>query len=1325
MSESTVKREKLVNPLGLVLIGLAFAVAMWLLLQNTQSNRFDQTEVDQQAEKPVFDDLDYAYLKARISSGELSIDEQDGEFSSSIDAMLEAGHTDRLDILRKDFPGIKLNRKQLYRFELEQAVAAFYKAGSKPADNLETIALRNSLAKVAQEPDMHTSKLVRRALALSKGLIQHDLVKSWYQIAFSENKILFEEREKAELMRDCGEYFAAHQRYTTAIDCLQNAIAITDDRDQQLSLRLLLMSAVNSVGNPLKLESLIKQITSHQPKSVLQLQQTAKVFLAAGRADMAYPLYAELATNDGGNRYKWLKQAAKWAEASAEPAIAAGFLQQILDQNLSKNQAEDERQVRDLWIASGENEKALEQVYTRLDLNPRDLSALRQGVALAQGLNLLAQAKLWNEQLLEQDPDDIDGIINQTSLSLAAGDLEEASRWANIAVVIEPDNIDSRRTLAQVSEWAGRPVEAEQHWTWVARKSADKESYQQIIRLAEMNFRSAAAADAASMLSKLEKPSEESIEKLIELHELDGRSGDAAKAIRNVIKTKGSSAFLLSRLGRLYQYHSKFTESLSVWNEFEEKYAPTTESRLARSELNWRLNKPEEASRVARELNSSDNFGDATDYHIRMLAELAWRYDEPELGALIEPSLRELEDPGIKRFLRERRIRAAMEAKQYEQAFTIAERLWRETGEISKGLIAMEAAGLMEDRSAIDTFLVDSVENSRLHGEARYWVFAANRLTQLGKSSEATNAYRKAMQIEPQNTDVIGGMLWQQIGNASDEKLLASLEKYADLAGAQPSLWSAYAVGYLRVGDATTSLQWFSRQIEGMESDYGMMLTFADALEAAGQIDTAFRVRRFTLTQLRPLLAAAVRDGNADILRQYAAQITRYGGVAGGEEWTNYLLASDLNANPAEKFWREDVGISWLMSTQRHEQARVIMARLHEERVRQPAWQQLAMALHDNNHSQIKAVLASGESISAGNRILALSALGKDRRAMKVATRTLRSRVGLSERRLAEQQYVYLRGSLPSYTNANTNTSRTNTLDVQRAGLALRHSFLNRNLGVNVEVRRSELSSDEFDIADSDQRDELILTLGFGGRSRGGSLTAGIVNADDTDVSYTQGRYYRRNKSGDSQIAIEFGVNESAVQSPALQVAALQNRASVEYETSFGSREYLRLRADAQELFTRVDEAKIARGIEARGELGTRGNIGSNNWSSSVSLASSRYSREDTLPAELQLNPTSNFDSILADNFTSLAFGASLSRGGIGSDFPQVSSPRYFLNGTVAHAWPERSFGVLFEGGVGMRVVGSDELSLSFSHDSLASELGRGDANSTGFGVNYRYHFKR
>ena len=1325
MSESTVKREKLVNPVGLILIGLAFAIAMWLLLQNTQSSRLDRTGNDPQNTQPVFDDLDYAYLKARLSSGELSADEHDGELSSSIDAMLEAGQTDRLNSLLQEFPGIKLSRKQLHRQELEQAVASFYKVGGTPADNLETIALRNALSNAAAESDMHTPTLVRRALALSKGLQHYDLVDSWYQIAFSENKSLFEKHEKQALMRNCGEYFTAHQRYSAAIDCWQGALAMTDDSEQQFGLKLQMMPAVSLAGNPLEVDTLIEQIAGYRPKTVSQMRETAKTFLAAGRVDIAYPVYAELATVDSVNRYKWLKEASKWAAASAEPAVAAGFLQEILDSNLSKDRAEDELQVRELWIASGENEKALEQIYTRLERNPRDMAALRQGVALAQGLNLSDQAILWNEQLLAENPDDIAGIKNQASLSLAAGNLEEAARWANIAVVLEPDNIESRRRLAQVSEWVGRPEEAEQHWAWVARKSADTESFSQILRLAEMNYRPAAAADAAVMLSHLKQPTEESIEKLIKLHELDGRPGDAATAIRNVIKSNGPSAFLLARLGSLYQYHSKFTESLSVWEEFEQQYAPTTESRLARSELNWRLNKPEEAARVARELDSSDNLRDASDYHIRMLAELAWRYDEPELGALIEPSLEQLEDPATKAFFRERRIRTAIDARQYDQAFSIADKYWRETGEVSKGLNAMEAAVHMEDPTAIDTFLVDTAENVRLQRQSRYWLLAATRLTQQGKLDEANNAYQAALKIDPQDVSVIGAMLWQQIGHADDETLRSSLDKYASMAEDQTSLWSAFAVGYLRVGDATTSLLWFGRQMEGMESDYGMMLTFADALEADGQIDTAFRVRRFTLTRLRPILAAAARDGNADILRQYASQMTRYGGTEGSEEWTNYLLASDVKANPAEQFWREDVSISWLMSTQRHEQARLIMARLHEERVRQPAWQRLAMALHDNNHQEIRAVLASGETVSSGNRIIALAALGKDRRAMNLTRSMLRSRIGLSERQLAEQQYVYLRGSLPSYTNASTHTSRTNTLDVQQSGLSLRHSFLSRNLGVNLEVRRSDLSSNEFDISDSDQRNELILTLGFGGRSQGGSLTAGIVNADDTDISYTQGRYHRQNKRGDSQVAVEFGINEAATQSPALQVAALQNRASLEYETSIGSREYLRFRADAQELFTRVDEAKIARGIEARGELGTRGNFGSHNWSSSVSVASSSYSREDALPTELQLSPTSSFDSILADNFTSLAFGASLSRGGIGSDFPQVSSPRYFLNGTVAHAWPERSFGVLFEGGVGMRVVGSDELSLSFSHDSLASELGRGDANSTGFGLNYRYHFKR
>ena len=238
-------------------------------------------------------------------------------------------------------------------------------------------------------------------------------------------------------------------------------------------------------------------------------------------------------------------------------------------------------------------------------------------------------------------------------------------------------------------------------------------------------------------------------------------------------------------------------------------------------------------------------------------------------------------------------------------------------------------------------------------------------------------------------------------------------------------------------------------------------------------------------------------------------------------------------------------------------------------------------------------------------------------------------------------------------------------------------------------------------------------------------LTTGIVAADDIDVSYATGRYQLRSKDGTQQIAAELGFNEPATQSSALRVAALQNRAALEYETSFGVREYIRLSADVNELFTRVEEAKIARGLQARAEVGMRGTFGSNNWSSSLSLSGSRYEQEARTPNELRLTPSTTIDTVIAAESAALALGGSISRGGVASQYPQTSSPRYFLNGIVGHAWPEQNFGVQLEGGIGMRVFGGDELSFSFSHDGLASTLVSGESNSTSFGLNYQYHFKR
>ncbi len=135
-----------------------------------------------------------------------------------------------------------------------------------------------------------------------------------------------------------------------------------------------------------------------------------------------------------------------------------------------------------------------------------------------------------------------------------------------------------------------------------------------------------------------------------------------------------------------------------------------------------------------------------------------------------------------------------------------------------------------------------------------------------------------------------------------------------------------------------------------------------------------------------------------------------------------------------------------------------------------------------------------------------------------------------------------------------------------------------------------------------------------------------------------------------------------------------------------------------------------------------RGSFGSNIWSTSVRAAHVEREREQELPEELRLSERSTMDSVLASQVQSLSVGGSLSRGGINADFPQVSSPRYYLSASLGQNWPDKVVGVQVGAGAGIRVLGGDELSLSFSHDTQPTIRNSGDA--TAVGVSYRYHFQ-
>ena len=137
--------------------------------------------------------------------------------------------------------------------------------------------------------------------------------------------------------------------------------------------------------------------------------------------------------------------------------------------------------------------------------------------------------------------------------------------------------------------------------------------------------------------------------------------------------------------------------------------------------------------------------------------------------------------------------------------------------------------------------------------------------------------------------------------------------------------------------------------------------SFADALEQTNNTTQAFKVRQYAMQQLMPRALAEADDKIDSLGRDYIFLLRSYGSASENETWTQRLLAGLEGSSDEESAWRRELAASWFMSTQRNEFARIVMTKMHERRLEAPLWQQLAVALNDNDVPEIQEILASSK----------------------------------------------------------------------------------------------------------------------------------------------------------------------------------------------------------------------------------------------------------------------------------------------------------------------------------------------------------------------------
>ncbi|MDC0434575.1 tetratricopeptide repeat protein [bacterium] len=1324
MQSSTVQRERLVSPLSLFAIAGVFGVAFYFLrpeadLAGTSST--DITDVDQ---------LQLAYLKAQKRAGTVS----DEDVVRVIQALAESGRTEKAYHLLLENPDLLLT--DALRFEIDLGLAA------QESD----ISLYGALQKLVGTPQLHTASLLAHATTLSAELkhpqLSMQLYDAWANLleSSSANMAKSDTLSASVVYQQCGDYMLAIEERHYAVSCFQAALSKLPATASPVDLQLRLLPLLASAST--EQTALISSLMQNEQIDQFQMINMASVFLAIQRPDLAYRIYARVALNEPEDTDRWLAEAARWAEASGKLVDAVVFLDAMEGSDDVNEELKRSEKIQTLLLQAGQLQEVLLRLSTRIAKSPDNTSLLEQAVAVAIEAGRPDQALTWNSALVSLQGDNPELLERQSQLALAAGDLHQAREAAQLWVNMDSDNVKARRQLARLSEWDGDLSNALDNWLWLSETGhglLQKErikALREVVRIGELSYKPGVAADALREITLLEKATDVDVIHLVTLYELDGRSEKASVALNDLIKLHGPSAFILRTLANHEYDNIEYAASLAAWDRYVKEFGHQVEPTLARIELLWRLDRKDDATHETRHLQGQTLISQADDYQIRILAEIAWRHRYSWLALLVQPGIEFIEEADQQLIYGRRTLVALQEAGKDEFAMREALKLWGNTGASEFALLALNLAVKVDAKPVIEKFSPGHRDSQALQLTTAYWNQLASIHIRDGDYQAARQSYQRALNLDSENLESIAGLLWMAIGQPDESLLQTSLSEYSALAEDVPALWQAMAIGYLQLGAASKSLVWFDKLLDQIDADYGMMLTYADALEYAGRSGDARKVRKYTLQKLRPQLVAGTTNEQSLLLRQFASLASRYEGVEFNQSLIDYLLepqgqtlktSSNTSENNDPDLWREDFAISWLMSTQQYEHARLIMARIHAQRLQAPAWQQVALALKDKDNAALQSIVNAAGPLSVGNHILALRQLGNDTEAYAVAQQALvpgsslpGSSVG--DRQAALEQYVSLRENRPDFLAATVQGRSISGLDSLDTGVEYRHTLANSRLGFSFEASNRKLDSDQYQLDGIDSLTDLSASVFFNDTYQSATMTFGISSAEQGDLNYATGAYSISTHDGRVELSTEVAYNETINFSPELVIAGAQNRLTLGLDAALGRYEFVRLRADASEINTRIQQRRVANGLGGSVELGLRGNFGSNNWSTSVMASQQNYDRESVLPEELRLSTGSSVNSVLAETVQRLSFGASLSRGGVNANFPQVSSPRYYLNSNVGQNWPEQVIGFQIDAGAGIRVLGGDELSFSVSHET--QPINRASDNATSFGMHYRYHFQ-
>ncbi len=804
--------------------------------------------------------------------------------------------------------------------------------------------------------------LARTSAANQQAWEQWDL--AWWQARLRQAKTLGREDQRREaatellarLKRSIGTVSTPARVFASIITAAELRAAIGAPASQQ------------ALDAELVQDQLLARLMSLPSASGADLSRGASLALGQGRFQISSDLYfaARRKAVLPEERFKLLQQGVQSLLASGQPRAA--------------------------WLAAMREAQPLEAAGTMADpiANPIAYATWwwLAELALAAGEPRAAALALRHVVAVNAGAAGLAKSLSPARLQLAwdtfaaAGDLPAALKVAEAALAAQPQSALWLERKAQVAEWSGLAPLALAAWLQLLKQGASERALANVFRLSPMLYDDNALLAAWLALSRQRRLSADEAAKVVEVYERMG-SVDAALAfvrqLRAGAPTADTTAQLIGMEAKLLERAGRAAEAIALLEQLRPGgLARDDTMRLAslhlrQGNLPLALRALQAARRAAG--GASAVFDEA---YWELVADLAY---ETGQRALAQDALDRLIANGKPQsYQAERAIRLRLDNNRISEALQLAAQLyprfpddkilyaWLDAVEAQKtpiGLRGLLAALLPQHRQ-------------KLEASPDFLARRASLLVRLGDIDLAKADYQQVLALRPEHAPTRVSYWWLLVDQQDKTALRGELARRGRAARGDAANKEIYgevmAAAWQLLDEPQLALAALQGAARGRVNDFLWLMNYADVLDRTQRQSQALRVRRHAWLVAE---RAAAKPVDAEQARQaLVAQLRLAADFAGGDKKARLWRDLGLMVNPAkgappepalqrqtkERQAQELVG-AWLLSEGQFDAARRWLWQLHAARMAAPAYQELAVALSQNDLQALVRLLDRAQAL--------------------------------------------------------------------------------------------------------------------------------------------------------------------------------------------------------------------------------------------------------------------------------------------------------------------------------------------------------------------------